>query len=524
MDPDHTALLNAFNDFIARYGQERESRLIFYFAGHGYTKRIYGNDIGYLLPVNCPNPERDPMGFQTRAMPMGQIELFAQQVQSKHALFLFDACFSGAVFAQSRDVPGIIGYKITKPVRQFITSGTADETVPDISIFRRQLVSGLNGDADLNHDGYITGTELGDFLQTTVVNYSKASLHPQFGKIRDPNLDKGDFVFVLGGKLSSADVSSPVALKNDTPVESISEKSLVRYGNIEITAGFAGKLYIDNVYKKDVSESTLITINNLTSGEHLVRIEGEDNVEKTVSVSPDMNVSVTLDRTIKSVAGMPEMVFVQGGTFQMGSNDGGFMEQPIHQVTVSDFYIGKYEVTQKQWRDVMGNNPSAFKDCIDCPVENVSWNDVQDFLKKLSQKTGVEFRLPTEAEWEYAARGGNQSLGYTYSGGQSLDNIAWFKGNNSSHKTNTVGQKQPNELKIFDMSGNVWEWCNDWCNEKYYISSPVIDPQGPSQGKTKSMRGGSFGEPEKNCRVTKRSFSWPDERAYFIGFRLCKTE
>lgn len=161
--------------------------------------------------MNCPIPETDLAGFQTRAMPMGSIELFAQQIQSKHALFLFDACFSGAIFSTSRDIPGIINYKTTQPVRQFITSGTADETVPDKSIFCQQFIAALNGEADLNKDSFITGTELGDFLQTTVTNYSRNSLHPQFGKIRDPNLDKGDFVFLYnseGSDQGSRDVIS----------------------------------------------------------------------------------------------------------------------------------------------------------------------------------------------------------------------------------------------------------------------------------------------------------------------------
>ncbi len=198
MDLDKNGIDQAFADFISQYGQGPENRLLFYFAGHGHTvKTTYGEDLGYIVPADAPNPHHELAKFQSKAMEMQQVEIYAKRVQSKHAMFLFDACFSGSLFALSRAVPEVINYKTAKPVRQFITSGSADETVPDESIFRQQFARALQGEADRDKDGYVTGTELGEFLQTSVVNYSRNAQHPQYGKIRNPNLDKGDFVFLV---------------------------------------------------------------------------------------------------------------------------------------------------------------------------------------------------------------------------------------------------------------------------------------------------------------------------------------
>ena len=199
-----TVLLNAtydemdkaYKDFIASHGLDQNNRLLFYFAGHGHTeKQSYGGEMGYIVPIGTPSPYVDRNGFLTKAMDMQVFESYARRIQSKHALFVFDACFSGSIFALSRAIPENISYKTVEPVRQFITSGSADENVPDKSIFCQMFVAAIRGDADANKDGYVTGVELGEFLQEKVVNYSRATQHPQYGKIRDPNLDKGDIVF-----------------------------------------------------------------------------------------------------------------------------------------------------------------------------------------------------------------------------------------------------------------------------------------------------------------------------------------
>ncbi len=221
-DSTRPQLEHAFNDFITQYGQAPDNRLLFYFAGHGHTLKLsYGEEMGYIVPTDAPNPYNDKFGFLAKAIDMQMIEVYAKRIQAKHALFLFDSCFSGSIFALSRAVPESISYKTAKPVRQFLTSGSAEEQVPDESIFRQQFIVALQGEADTNADGYITGSELGEFLQDKVTKYSKGAQHPQYGKIRNPNLDKGDFVSPLSVTIPVGEQpqleSSPVPVQEVDP-------------------------------------------------------------------------------------------------------------------------------------------------------------------------------------------------------------------------------------------------------------------------------------------------------------------
>lgn len=210
------------------------------------------------------------------------------------------------------------------------------------------------------------------------------------------------------------------------------------------------------------------------------------------------------------------MVFVEGGTFNMGYDYK--RPEPVHSVTLNSYSIGKYPVTQELWEAVMGTNPSNFKGARK-PVEQVSWDDCQDFIRKLNSLTGQNFRLPTEAEWEFAARGGNSSRGYRYSGSDAIDNVAWYRGNSGSI-THNVGTKSPNELGIYDMSGNVYEWCSDWYGE--YSSSSQTNPKGPSGGCMRVIRGGCWGSYSvEDCRVSYHIGTFPDVHYASKGLRLC---
>jgi len=228
--------------------------------------------------------------------------------------------------------------------------------------------------------------------------------------------------------------------------------------------------------------------------------------------------------TIEKTDTIPEieMVYIEGGIFTMGcipgqEDDCSDLEMPAHQVTLDNYHIGKYEVTQKQWIAIMGDNPSYFEG-EDRPVEQVSFNDVQEFINKLNAKTGKQYRLPTEAEWEYAARGGNKSKGYKYSGSDMIDNVAWFN-DNSEEKTHPVGLKSPNELGIYDMNGNVWEWCND--GFEYYDSSAKVNPQGSTTEPTRVIRGCSWYSNTYFCSCIGRSGAlYPNIFDRSGGFRL----
>lgn len=285
-------------------------------------------------------------------------------------------------------------------------------------------------------------------------------------------------------------------------------------------------------------------INNLLIGEHQYRLtrkgyadytgtmnirEGETaqlsaTLKKEEMQQPVANTTVADGQSRKTftVGNVSfTMIRVDGGTFQMGAtseqgSDAWDDEKPAHQVTLSPYYIGETEVTQELWQAVMGSNPSNFKG-MQLPVEKVSWNDCQEFVRKLNQQTGQNFRLPTEAEWEYAARGGNKSRSYKYSGSNSLGDVAWYD-TNSGSKTHEVKTKLANELGLYDMSGNVWEWVQDWKGD--YSSSAQTNPKGPSSGSNRVSRGGSWGNIAGYCRVSIRDYDSPGNRHSFLGLRL----
>ena len=294
------------------------------------------------------------------------------------------------------------------------------------------------------------------------------------------------------------------------------------------------EVFVDGNYKGITDSNNQLSIPDVASGTHQLKLKfGATTAEQTIAVhrnsiffKQDLQLSQS-DSSSPSNLGDIEMVYVKGGTFTMGAtaeqrSDADDDEKPTHSVTLSDYYIGKYEVTQAQWRAIMGSNPSHFTGDNN-PVEQVSWEDVQKFIKKLNKKTGKKFRLPTEAEWEYAARGGNKSKGYKYSGSNNISEVAWYDDISSNMHTHPVGQKSPNELGIYDMSGNVYEWCQDWSGS--YSSSSQTNPTGPSSGYSRVLRSGEWSLLAEFCRVSDRNHGHPGTRSDLYGFRLaCSAE
>lgn len=368
-------------------------------------------------------------------------------------------------------------------------------------------------------------------IMTTPYDADVTIVGKDYGKT-PVNIEKlliGDYDVVLS-KPGCATVTKHVTIaeKQTTNIET----TLPQGRRVNFSGTDGASLKIDGV-----AVGTLPCSQEVAFGSHTVQIEqGGKSAEKQLTVeqgagdvefaiaiglSPRWSASVTASQKAVLENLIANMVKVEGGTFMMGAtaeqgSDAESDEQPAHQVTLSDYYIGKYEVTQAEWEAVMGKNPSFFKGD-NRPVEEVSWEDCQKFIKKLNSLTGLNFTLPTEAQWEYAARGGRKSRGYKYSGSNDIGSVAWYR-YNSGIETHPVGQKQANELGLYDMSGNVYEWCSDW--DGSYSSGSQTNPTGAASGSRRVFRGGSCYIGARFCRVSFRYSDAPDFRYSDLGLRL----
>ena len=613
----------AFAEFVLKSGKEKDNRLLFYYAGHGHTRKsATGENLGYLVMVDAPLRHQDEVGFELKSVDMKSLVTQAEKIQARHALFMFDSCFSGTILnARDQLIPSeSISDNIQYPVRQFITAGREGETVPDHSDFKQAFLDLIEGRArEPFPDGYITGEELGFYLKYQVPLYNPAQ-HPQYGKILNPKLDKGDFVFVVPkeetGTPSPTDSSTVATLTvtstpsgafvlvdnarigqtplidykvnigerrekqvtvslelsgykyrvanltlregEKTPWEVRLEKLIPRMATLTVTSTPSGaSVYVDGAligetplrdYKIDtgLARERQVDVGLELSGYKYraakLMLKGGEKTPWDVRLEQIPQVQ----KTVVPSGTTPEgMVLIPAGEFQMGSNDGEFDEKPVHTVYVNAFYMDVYEVTNAQYKEFVDSNPQWGKDQIpsryhdgnylkhwtgnsygrgDHPVVYVSWYGAMAYAEWAGK------RLPTEAEWERAARGG--LLGKKYPWGNLLDSS---KANYRGGGTTAVGRYLPNKYGLYDVVGNVWEWCLDAYDEDFYKGSPRRNPivgadsivQAASRFTTvkssRVLRGGAWSNSRSALRVADRRSLNPVRADNSSGFRCAKT-
>jgi formylglycine-generating enzyme required for sulfatase activity len=538
LDPTGDQLRGAVRDFIARYGYWKGNRLVFFFSGHGYTRGTKG----FFVPVDAPDPNVDLVGFVRRAIPMDQVMTWAREIEAKHALFAFDSCFSGTLF-KARSLPtateALIRDSTSRPVRQFLTAGDAGETVPAKSIFTPLFIRALEGKADFNNDGYVTGAEIGLYIRQTMPRYDP-TLTPQYGKIRDPSLDEGDFVFQL------------TALP-PPPLPAITPPSEPPVSVAEVQRLLAARGYAPGPVDGILGGATRSAIGRFQR-DYGLAATGEPSAELVASLMApppratpppraEPAVGVYPGQAFKDCATCPEMVVVPAGSFMMGSPPGEKVrtddEGPQHRVTIAQpFAVGKTEVTFAEWDACVDDGGCGTYRPEDegwgrgrQPVINVSWNDAQAYVKWLSDKTEKDYRLLTEAEWEYAARAGTTTpfyFGRTISPDQANYNGEYtYDGGPKGvyrEKTTPVGSFPANAFGLHDVHGNVLEWVED-CWHENYSGSPIDGAAWKSGGDCdrRVLRGGSWYDLPRFVRSANRLRYFPGVRDLDAGFRVART-
>ncbi len=540
----------AFRHFFNQYGVGEgsiDNRLLVYYSGHGETSQTdFGGKKGYIVPVDAPSKHSNAQRFHQLALNMDEIVAWSKNTNNRHMLFLFDSCFSGSILQAgrgARSTPEHIREKVKNPVRQFITAGSADEVVPAASRFTPAFIRAIkDGAAEGYPDGYITGTELAEYLAAEVPKYTNNQNHPREGKIGNGVDSEGDFIFVL----QTAGNISPENEHQKQPEQDIipPPPPLIKTGHLQVIVNVPVAEVNIKGTSYHVTHSKPLTLTRLAEGRLQITVSADGYItqQRTVTIQrrqwqqPEFDLLPTRIKPVGEITDRVaniKMRWIEPGCFQMGSPGGEAgrdSDEYQHRVCLSKgYYMGKYEVTQAQWQRLIGSNPSHFK-CQQCPVEKVSWDDVQDFIAKLNRQSGLQYRLPTEAEWEYAARAGTTTA---FSFGRNITpRQVNYEGNSPYNgaakgeyrkKTVTVGSLPANAWGLHEMQGNVLEWVSDWYGD-YYQQSPTNDPTGPSGGSRRVYRGGSWSGSASGARSAYRNCFSPDVRGNNLGFRLARTK
>ena len=547
---------------------------LFYYAGHGMQVR--GRN--YLIPVNANIEVEDDVEYES--IDVGRVLGKMNAANNRLNVVILDACRNNPFSRSFRS--GNKGLaQVNAPVGTYIAYATAPGSVAadgrgKNGLFTSKLIKHMNEgiaieklfkkvrtDVKRATNGkqipWTSSSMEGNFyfkLPKAIANIGKTSNHMDVDKdtvfwesissSSNPVLYEAYLKEFPSGKYKAIAQIRLQELKSQL-VKNIQQSEIKKYSLFVNPDPDDARIRILNIvpkYKRGIK---------LKSGRYHIEVSksGYEKVKKWITIDDmDKSIEISLKRRnvqqayfystntyTDPVTGM-NFVDVKGGCYEMGDTfgDGKNDEKPVHKVCVDDFYIGIYEVTQRQWKKIMGNNPSKFKSCgYSCPVEYVNWDDVQKFIGKLNNQTGKHFRLPTEAEWEYAARSGGKKE--KYSGGNYVNAVAWYK-DNSGKKTHRVGLKKANGLGIYDMTGNVGEWCFDRYDEKYYNKLSlnkaseawydecdsneelINNPIGPPKGSYRVVRGGGWNNSARDTRVTNRDRSRPNVRYNNLGFRL----
>jgi formylglycine-generating enzyme required for sulfatase activity len=553
-DPDHDQLNRAFEAFIDRWGLDPGARLLVYFAGHGtMLPQLYAPavKVGYILPTDAPRSAGDGTLLQAKAFSLDGILSLATRIQARHALFVFDACFAGTLFTGTRgdEAPSHILDKVRRPVREFITAGDEKERVSDDSMFRKMFVRALTeGTADADRDGYVTGVELGEYLARVVPDLTNGMQHPRYAKIKDPNLDRGDFVFRLPGSAAPPAGSKTAALPPPGTRLDLLTDEAERLEQLEQIARIDLKnMGADLEKRRGLDGSALPPARKIELWSDFLNTWGRDIPFSEEDEAMRREAMARRTRWIQESGQIElEVVELPGGSFTMGSEDGSAAVQPPRTVTVAGFRIARTEIANALYAACVGKGACTaphYEDGSCFVEEGGDWKQgkvpqpfqrpdvpvscvTRDQARRFAAWAGG--RLPSEAEWEYAARGRGTGRRYPWRSGRASCERAVMEDGGPGCGTNApfpVCSKPEGDTPegLCDMAGNVWEWVAD-CWHDGYDAAPIDGSAWFAECPRAIgvIRGGSWVSGANALRGFDRAPNPPDRPVAEVGFRVVR--